>query len=229
MEEIVPGVYGVGFGYVSAFIVAADSLTLVDTGLPKKSPKLQAALAGVGKGRLLKDVLITHHHQDHVGSLEAIAPTGVTVWAHPADAVVIRGDARPPRPASRGTMDRFGVKVAERFAPKAPPARVDREIADGQELPLGDGFIAHHTPGHTAGHVSFLYSGHVLFVGDAAANMFGKLGPPFGLYSEDHAAVRASIAKLAALEFDVACFGHGRMLKGNACVAFRNLAEKIAG
>ena len=54
-----------------------------------------------------------------------------------------------------------------------------------------------------------------------------RLGPPFGLYSEDHAAVRQSIAKIAALDFDIACFGHGRVLKGDACVAFRKLADKL--
>ena len=229
MEEIVSGVYGIGFGYVNAFLVAADSLTLVDAGLPKKSATLGQAIADAGKGKPLGDVLITHHHQDHVGSLAAIAPSGVTVWAHPADAPVIRGDGPPPRPASRGVLDRFGVGVARRIAPKAPPARVDVEISDGQQIPVGEGFVAHHTPGHTAGHVSFLYpSSRVLFVGDAAANMLGRLGPPFGLYSEDHEAVKSSIAKLAALDFDVACFGHGRVLKGDACLKFRRLAEKLA-
>ena len=229
MEEIVRGVFAVGFRYVSSFVVADDAVTLVDTGIPKHSAKLNNAISEAGRGRPLGDILITHHHQDHVGSLASLAPDGVTVWAHPADAGVIRGDVRPPRPASRGALDRFGVKVAERVAAKASPARVDQEISDGQELPVGDGFVALHTPGHTAGHVSFMYpSKRVLFVGDAAANMFGRLGPPFGLYSEDHAAVRASIAKIAALDFDVACFGHGRVLKGNACGAFRKLAEKIA-
>jgi glyoxylase-like metal-dependent hydrolase (beta-lactamase superfamily II) len=229
MEEITQNVFAVGFAYVNAFVITDAGVVLVDSGLPKKGSKLRRAISEAA-GRSLGDVLITHHHQDHVGSLAAIAPDGVTVWAHPADAGVIRGDAPPPHPESRNALDRFGVRMVERFAPKAPPARVDREIADGQQIPVGDGFVAYHTPGHTAGHVSFIYpSKRVLFVGDAAANMFGKLGPPFGLYSEDHAAVRASIAKIAALDFDVACFGHGRVLKGNACVAFRKLAEKLAG
>jgi glyoxylase-like metal-dependent hydrolase (beta-lactamase superfamily II) len=227
MDELIPGITRIGFGYVNAFLVAGESLTLVDAGLPQKAPKLARAIAEAGGA--LRDVLITHHHQDHVGSLGAIAPNGVTVWAHAADARVISGVAPPSPPASRNALDRFGVRVMERVAPKASPARVDREISDGQHVEIGEGFVAYHTPGHTAGHVSFLYpSKRVLFVGDAAANMLGRLGPPFGLYSEDHAAVRTSIAKLAALDFDIACFGHGRVLKGNACVAFRKLAEKLA-
>jgi glyoxylase-like metal-dependent hydrolase (beta-lactamase superfamily II) len=122
------------------------------------------------------------------------------------------------------------VKVIERLAPTFHPARVDREVIDGEHIPVAEGLIAYHTPGHTAGHLSFLYpSKRVLFVGDAAANYLGRLGPPFGLYSEDHDAVRASIATIAALDFDVACFGHGRVLKGGANARFRKLVDKLAG
>jgi len=229
MEEIVAGIHGIGFGYVNAFVVVDASTVLIDSGIRKREAKLRTAIAEAGRGRPLSDVLITHHHVDHVGSLAGVAPEGVTVWAHPIDARVVRGGV-PPRPASRSAVDRLGVKLVERLGPKATPARVDRELSDGEEIPIGDGLVAYHTPGHTAGHVSFLYpSKRVLFVGDAAANMFGRLGPPFGLYSEDHDDVRRSIAKIATLDFDVACFGHGRVLKGDACAKFRTLAEKIAG
>jgi glyoxylase-like metal-dependent hydrolase (beta-lactamase superfamily II) len=227
MNEVIPGITRIGFGYVNAFLVAGEWLTLVDAGLPKKAPKLERAIAEAG--RSLRDVLITHHHQDHVGSLAAIASDGVTVWAHAADAGVISGVTPPPPAASRNALDRLGVRAVERVAPKASPARVDREISDGQHLEVGEGFVAYHTPGHTAGHVSFLYpSKRVLFVGDAAANMLGRLGPPFGLYSENHAEVKRSIAKIAELDFDVACFGHGRVLTSGACVRFRKLAETLA-
>ena len=229
MEEIVSGVYGIGFTYVSAFLVAGERMTLIDTGLPKRAEKLQSAIAEAGRGKALGDVLVTHHHYDHVGSLPGIAPEGVTVWAHPLDARVIRGEVSPPKPASRSGVERAGVKLVERFGPKGTGGRVDRELSDGQEIAIDGGFVVYHTPGHTAGHVSFLYpSKRLLFVGDAAANQFGRLGPPFGLYTEDHEDVKRSIAKLAELDFDVACFGHGRVLKGEACAKFRALAEKLA-
>ena len=228
MEEIVPGIYGLGFGYVNAFVVVDERVTLVDSGIPKKGPKLKRAIAEAGAGRALSDVVITHHHMDHVGSLAAIAPDGVTVWAHPLDAGVIRGEAKPA-PAPRNVLERAGVKVMDRVVPSAPHARVDRELSDGEQIPAGGGLVAHHTPGHTRGHVSFLLpTKRVLFVGDAAANYLGRLGPPVGIYSEDHDAVRKSIAKIAALDFDIACFGHGRALRGEANTKFRKLAEKVA-
>ena len=227
--EIAPGVVGIGFGYVNAFLVVGHGVTLIDAGLPKRTPKLRAAIAERRGGAALTDVLVTHHHYDHIGSLDPIASEGVTVWAHPLDAPVIRGVRPPPAPASRGRLDRVGVSIAGRLSPKDVRARVDREVSDGEQIPIGDGFIAHHTPGHTAGHLSFLYpSKKILFVGDAAANMLGRLAPPFGLYSEDHEAVKRSIATLAGLDFDVACFGHGRVLIGGAAAKFRRLAERCA-
>ena len=39
---------------------------------------------------------------------------------------------------------------------------------------------------------------------------------------------KVSIGKIAELEFDAACFGHGSVLKGKANVAFRRLVEKLA-
>jgi len=229
LGEIAQRVYGIGFGYVNAFLVVGDGVTLIDAGIPKRAPKLRAAIATAGRGAGLTDVLVTHHHYDHIGSLDAIASEAATVWAHPLDASVIRGVERPPLPASRNALDRLGVAIVGRLQPKNIAARVDREVSDGDEIPIADGFIAYHTPGHTAGHLSFLYpSEGVLFVGDAAANQLGRLGPPFGLYSEDHESVKRSIAKIAALDFDIACFGHGRVLKGDACARFRRLAEKLA-
>jgi glyoxylase-like metal-dependent hydrolase (beta-lactamase superfamily II) len=225
--RIVSGVDQLGFGYVNAFTLDGGA-TLIDSGPWKNGRRVLRAL-GDG-GRSLRHVLITHHHVDHVGPLPRLASEAVTVWAHPLDAAVIRGDASPPAPESRSSVERAGVWAVEHLGPKRESARVDREISDGEEIPVGDGLMAYHTPGHTAGHLSFLMpSKRVLFVGDAAANYLGRLGPPFGLYSENHDEVRRSIAKIAALDFDIACFGHGRVLKGDACSAFRRLAEKVAG
>jgi glyoxylase-like metal-dependent hydrolase (beta-lactamase superfamily II) len=51
---------------------------------------------------------------------------------------------------------------------------------------------------------------------------------PIDMFTIDPDQAKESIRKLAALEFEVACFGHGRVLKGEANLKFRRLAEKLA-
>jgi len=48
------------------------------------------------------------------------------------------------------------------------------------------------------------------------------------MFTEDIAAAKESFRKLAALEFKVACFGHGGPIKGKAHTAFRRAVEKLA-
>jgi len=73
-----------------------------------------------------------------------------------------------------------------------------------------------HTPGHCAGQVAFLWprEGGVLFVGDAAAN---TLGLRLSISYEDLALGKRMLAKLAALPFSVALFGHGRTIASGGC------------
>ncbi len=231
VEEIVSGVYGIGMGYVNAFfIVGEDGLTLVDSGLAKKKDTILSAVAGAGRQPPdLGHILITHHHIDHIGSLAALKEaTGAKCYVHPADSPIVRGDEPQPGPNPGSLLGKLAGPLLSRMSPPAPPADVDVEVADGEELPLASGIRAVHTPGHTPGHLSFLLpSKNVLFVGDAAANML-RLGLPIGMFTADRQQAKESIGKLAALEFDVACFGHGRVLKGEANLRFRRLVEKLA-
>jgi glyoxylase-like metal-dependent hydrolase (beta-lactamase superfamily II) len=76
--------------------------------------------------------------------------------------------------------------------------------------------------------VSYLWEpDRVLFVGDAAKHM-RELTGPFATFTEDPALTRESLARIAGLDFDIAVFGHGRPLTGNAVAAFRELAEREA-
>ena len=113
----------------------------------------------------------------------------------------------------------------------AASARVDRELADGDEIDLDGGARVVHVPGHTAGSIAiYLPKRRMLFAGDAPVNAFG-LGPPsgpLGMFNEDHAQARESFQKLAALDFDIACYGHGAPLDRDASLAFRRRAERLS-
>ncbi len=230
-EEVVPGVYGIAMSFVNAFLVVSDDgLVLVDAGLPKRKGAILAAAAAAGlQPSDIRHILITHHHVDHVGNLADLKNvTGAKSYVHPADSPIVRGTEPQPGPNPSSLMGKLAGPWLARFLGQPPAAAVDVEIGDGDELPIGGGVRVVHTPGHTPGHVSFLMpSRGVLFVGDAAANTL-RLGMPNAMMTLDQARAKESIRKLAELEFDVACFGHGRVLVGQANLKFRRLAAKLA-
>ena len=234
IEEIFPHIYALPLGYVNAFMLEEENgLTLIDAGLRGNERRLWKGIARIGrKPSDVKHVLVTHHHADHVGSLAAVKKaSGAEAYVHPLDAPIVAGEK--PRPAANRasiTGRLFGRMILRLPANKPAPVAADHEINDGDELPMGGGVRVIHTPGHTAGHVSFFVERHggVLFVGDAAANLLGRFGRPLLMFTEDMGEVTKSMRKLAALEFDTACFGHGRVLRGRANAAFRRYVEKMA-
>jgi glyoxylase-like metal-dependent hydrolase (beta-lactamase superfamily II) len=60
-----------------------------------------------------------------------------------------------------------------------------------------------------------------LFVGDAAASARGSVRLSPRPVTADRDAAARSLAKLAAMSFDVAVFGHGDPLRGDAVEKFR--------
>ncbi len=234
-EQILPTVYRIGMGYVSAYLIAQDEVTIIDSGLPKRQETILKAVREAGrKPEEVKHVAITHHHADHSGSLAAlIASTGARAYLHPLDAPIVRGEQPAPGPNREILAGRLLGPLMARFTPKLVPVDAVEETNHGDDVPAAGGMKAVHTPGHTAGHLSYLWphNGGVLFAGDAAAHVLG-LGPPVGIvggiFTEDMAAAKDSFRKLAAFEFDIACFGHGGVIKGRAHSVFRRQIEKMA-
>jgi glyoxylase-like metal-dependent hydrolase (beta-lactamase superfamily II) len=71
------------------------------------------------------------------------------------------------------------------------------------------------TPGHTAGHISVLFErDRVLVAGDALASHDGR--PMVGVFNANPAAATATARRLATLDIDAACFGHGEPLRHDA-------------
>jgi len=225
------GVYRIGLRGINVFLIeAGDDLVLIDAGLKGSPPRITEAIYSLG--RLPQDVsaiIVTHAHPDHIGGLaEMKRRTGAQVWMHPADAELVAHGVYGRRFGVGGSRASEALRRAMNLRPeyKGLPVSTDHEIADGEELPF-DGLRALHTPGHTAGHVALLLprDGGVLFVGDAASNMVHTGLSPL---NEDLEGSRRSLERLAALEFEVACFAHGRPLRHDASKAFRELVAGFA-
>jgi glyoxylase-like metal-dependent hydrolase (beta-lactamase superfamily II) len=235
--EIVPGVHtidslGMGRAYLA---IDADRVTIIDTGLKGSGERVLRAVQTAGrKPEDVRQIVISHHHGDHAGGLaELVERTsaqggsasggGAQVMVHALDAPVVRGERPPPGPSSGGLLKPLLASMSR----PAPAARVDRELADGDEIDALEGIRVVHTPGHTPGSTSlYCAKRRLLFVGDAAANIFG-LRPAIGWFTEDAARAKESLRKLAALDFEAVFFGHGRPIAKEAALRFRRFVEKL--
>jgi glyoxylase-like metal-dependent hydrolase (beta-lactamase superfamily II) len=225
--EIVPGVHaidslGMGRAYLA---IDADRVTVIDTGLKGSAERVLRAVEALGrKPQDVRQIVISHHHGDHTGGLAELAErTGAQVMVHALDAPIVRGERPPPGPSSGGLLKPLLAGMSR----PAPAARVDRELADGDEIDALNGMRVVHTPGHTPGSIClYCPKRRLLFTGDAIANTFG-LRPPIGWFTEDMAQVKESIRKLAALDFEAVFFGHGRPIDKKASLRFRRFAEKL--
>jgi glyoxylase-like metal-dependent hydrolase (beta-lactamase superfamily II) len=234
--EIIPGVhiieaFGIGrpgSGQVYLY-QEADRLTLIDTGLVGNGHHIIEAIAGLGRWPAdLAQIFITHYHNDHIGSLaEVVERTHAQVLAHPLDADVVRGERVAPWPELEGWEKELAAQVAAELEPW-PPSRVDREVVDGDTIDLDGGATVVHVPGHTPGSIAlYVPRRKLLFCGDAVASFEGRA--IVGLFNLDRDAAQASFRRLAELDFEVACFGHGAPLDREASLAFRRTAEKLGG
>jgi glyoxylase-like metal-dependent hydrolase (beta-lactamase superfamily II) len=223
--QVLPGLWQIKISFVNAFLVdTSDGLALIDTGIPGSAPTIQEAIRSIGRQPAdIRHILVTHCHSDHSGSLaEMKRLTGAPASMHPIDAAMVRaGKAIRTLTPAPGLLNAF---ICRFLLPGAPPtiepAVIEHEVQDGDTLP-GE-IRAIHVPGHCAGQLAFLWPQHggVLIAADTAANVFGlALSPMYENIDEG----RRSLSKVAALKFEVACFGHGRAIQLGAS---RRFAQK---
>jgi glyoxylase-like metal-dependent hydrolase (beta-lactamase superfamily II) len=148
------------------------------------------------------------------------------VLVHRLDAPVVRGEAPGPPPV----FEDWELPLYEQAAKLLPEGDFVRpeqvtELAGGEVLDWGDGAHVVHVPGHTHGSIALhLPEYGVLFTGDtvAASPVDGTVIP--GVFNLDRSQVLAACRRLAELDTDVACFGHGDPVTRGAAGALRAMA-----
>lgn len=222
VRVILPGVAAAVFprAVVNAFIVNADVITLIDTGTPGGAATLLDAVRAKGRDpREIRRILLTHRHSDHAGNAAELArATGAEVHVAPADAPYISERREQPKPRAATALGRAMVPYVTVALPwELEPVPAQQTLVEGARV---GPFRVIETPGHTAGHVSLLWEVRgILFTGDAAANLTA-VGPHPAADDPDRA--RASFRRLAELDFEAACFGHGLPLRSGAASRFRS-------
>lgn len=150
--------------FVYSYILAAETVTLVDTGVSGCEKKIFGYIRSIGRDPdEISLIVLTHSHPDHIGAARAIREaTGCSVMAHPAERAWIEDVDRQNRDRP---VPGFSTLVGG-------SVRLDHELEDGLVIdPDGAetyGIQVIHTPGHSAGSVSlFVEEEGALFCGDA--------------------------------------------------------------
>jgi hydroxyacylglutathione hydrolase len=181
---------------------------LLDAGTPWDHRRIARQIAGLE----LAAHALTHAHPDHYGSSHALCTEfDLPLWVGAEDVDAVEHG-----------------KVVTRFLGGSLPAAaahpVSRPLREGDTVA---GFTVLETPGHSPGHLSYwresdgtLLCGDVFF-GYNPLILRGGLREPPSLLTVDPELNRDSARRLAALQPQLTCFGHGPPLRDpNTLTAF---------
>jgi endoribonuclease LACTB2 len=141
--------------HTNVWILGEHHVTIVDPACPEEDE--QERLDSILEMFMVERILLTHHHQDHIGGALAIKrTTGAKIAAHPA------------------TRDLLGFEVDELL-----------DEGDGVATDSGAWRVL-HTPGHAPGHIVLFNGGlSAMVAGDMVAGEGTiLLDPPEGVLSQ---------------------------------------------
>jgi metallo-beta-lactamase class B len=199
--HIVGPVYYVGTRGLGVYLINTSAgLVLIDGTVPAGAPLIEASIRKLGfKPEDIRQLLITHAHFDHVGTLAHFKElSGAPVAAMGPEVELLK---------SGGTLDYL---FADNPKLHFKPVIAERTLADGDVVELGDvKLVAHATPGHTRGCTTWTTtvsdggkSYLVEFVGSTSVNPGTRFltDPSYPGIADDY---RRSFALLGSLRPDI--------------------------
>lgn len=189
----------VNLGFVNAYVlIRGNEVAVVDTGVANSQGKIEEVIKAAGRSWAdVRHVILTHYHQDHAGSMDAVmaASTQATAYAGAADIPQIQTSAKL------------------------------QELTDGQDI-FGLQIVATpgHTAGHMSVYDPL---GSAFITGDAIVNEGGAIGVSPAQYTADMVAAKQSVLKIAGLKFETAYFMHGSTIDAGASAAIAQYAATL--
>jgi len=207
----------------------AQGVTLVDTGIPGMQDDFAAALGTLGLGwDDVKQIIVTHHDLDHIGSLPAIvAATGAGVLALQAEVPYVQGEKPGQKQPTPEMIAGMPPEMQARFA-NPPKATVTRVLQDGEVIDIAGGVKVIATPGHTVGHLSlYVQQEGVLITGDAMTSAGGRLNGPMKRATPDMPEALRSVQKLAQEPATTILTYHGGVVHDDAAAQLVRVAGEL--
>jgi len=189
----------------NSVLIDDDIRTIIDPACNEEK------LLSIQRERPIEVVINSHGHEDHIlyNSLFPVAQ----LWVHELDAGVFRDmDVFMHQFFPADEMDEKTLAVLTQFLTevvKYQPTEPDRLLEDGEILDFGHTRVqVLHTPGHTAGHLSFHFlDERVIFLADLD---LVKFGPYYGDNASSIDDTIKSLQRLAKIEADVYLVSHGK-------------------
>ena len=229
--EIAEGVRMLGTNeYPVLLVTDVDKGAIFEGGVGAVGPVVKEQLAGMDIAvDLVKQVIITHAHPDHVMAVPAFRAMfpGVTVCASKIAAGTLAVE-KAVRFFTKidGMLTEELIKagsITEKHRPQPLTEKqiaVDKILADGDTLTVGRRkFDVLATPGHSDCSLSFHESAtRLLIISDATGYYIPDSGYFWPNYFADYGAYLESIRRLATLDAEIVCLSHNAAVKGAQAV-----------
>jgi glyoxylase-like metal-dependent hydrolase (beta-lactamase superfamily II) len=228
--KILPNLYQLTIRYANIFLIVEKNLTLIDTGFAGSAPLIVDFIHKLGRiPEEIGLIILTHNHLDHTGGLEKLRQvTEAKVAAHNNDVFI--SEKTIPYPAGNvvGLLLRTPGMSSFRRKFVIEAEGVDTVLKGGEVFDVLGGLQVIPTPGHTPGCISLYAPRHkLLIVGDALNKRRDILRLPLKTVSTDVEVAKSSVRRMAEMDIDILCLGHGRPIMQNASENLRALIKRL--